>query len=132
MNCDVLSKSLLRSALIGTCIFLLFCTDLNNVESGNTQVKQVTNTKEIQDLFDTIDNNKEEHIEFLKELIKAQDEGEEAVQTLVAKRFEELGCTVEVLRIFPANIKMEHEFAAEEAINNRERNNRRGYVSRYR
>ena len=45
----------------------------------------MTNTKEIQDLFDNIDNNKEKHTVFLKELIKAQEEGEEAVQSLVAK-----------------------------------------------
>ncbi len=81
MNCDVVSQSFFKSVIIGMIILLLFCTDLNNVDSGNrvhsNQMKQVTNTKEVQVLFDTIDNNKEEHIEFLKELIKAQGEGEE-------------------------------------------------------
>ncbi len=82
----------------------------------------MTNTKEIQDLFDNIDNNKEKHTVFLKELIKAQEEGEEAVQSLVAKRFKEVGCSkTEVLRVLPSSIKMEHEFAADEWINNIER-----------
>ena len=53
----------------------------------------MTDTKKIQGLFDEIDNNKEKHIVFLKELIKVQKEGEEAVQGLVAKRFKEVGCS---------------------------------------
>ena len=82
----------------------------------------MTDTKKIQGLFDEIDNNKEKHIVFLKELIKVQKEGEEAVQGLVAKRFKEVGCSkTEVLRALPSSIKMEHEFAADEWINDKER-----------
>jgi len=82
----------------------------------SNQSKQMTTDEEIQGLFDEIDSNREEHIAFLKELIKAQEHGEETVQAVIAKRFEELGCRIEVLRALPSSIEMEHEFAADEAI----------------
>jgi len=87
----------------------------------DNQPKQMTNEKEIQTLFDEIDSNREEHIVFLKELIKAQEHGEETLQALIAKRFEALGCRTEVLRALPSSIEIEHEFAADEAINDIER-----------
>ncbi len=102
---------------------LLMNTDTNNflnsksyAAESDTHVSQNKTDEEDQNLFDEIDNNKDEHIAFLQELIVAQKDGEEAVQSLVAKRFKELGCTTEVLSVLPSSITMEHEFAAVEAI----------------
>lgn len=88
---------------------------------SDKHVLQHNTDKEDQYLFDEIDNNKDEYIAFLQELIVAQKGGEEVVQGLVAKRFEELGCTTEVPRALPSQIEMEHEFAADEAIHDIER-----------
>jgi acetylornithine deacetylase len=72
-------------------------------------------------LFRVIDRNRESHLRFLRELIRAQPNGEEAVQARVASRFRELGLEVETLRLQPIRLSPELEFAAEEAIDMTER-----------
>ena len=74
-----------------------------------------------QELFQAIDRNRESHLEFLQSLIRAQPDGEEAVQALVAARFEELGLEVETLRLLPTKLSLDFEFAAEEMIEMTER-----------
>jgi acetylornithine deacetylase len=74
-----------------------------------------------QELFQTVDRNRESHVQFLQSLIRAQPDGEEAVQALVTARFEELGLEVETLRLLPTNLSLNLEFAAEEAIDMTER-----------
>ncbi len=69
-----------------------------------------------QELFQTIDENRESHLEFLRSLVRAQPQGEDAVQALVAARFQELGLEVETLRLSPIQLSPDLEFAAEEAI----------------
>jgi acetylornithine deacetylase len=113
-------KRLSCGIFLSLALILMPCILKTTIISLRNQSKQMTDT-DIQDLFKKIDANSEKHIVFLKELIKAQKFGEEAVQALVAKRFEELGCKTEVLRVLPSSLKMEHEFAAEEVINNIER-----------
>jgi acetylornithine deacetylase len=77
--------------------------------------------KELKELFDQVDRNKDEHIAFLQELIRSSKEGEEAVQAVVATRFESLGCEVETLKLLPTRLSLEKEFAAEETIDMTER-----------
>ena len=43
-------------------------------------------------LFDAIDANRQQYVAFLSELIQASENGEAAVQSVVAKRFGERGC----------------------------------------
>jgi acetylornithine deacetylase len=74
-----------------------------------------------QELFQTIDRNRESHREFLQSLIRAQPDGEAAVQALVAARFEELGLDVETKSLLPIGLSPAHEFAAEEMIQMTER-----------
>ena len=74
-----------------------------------------------QALFKAIDENREAHLAFLRSLIRAQRQGEEAVQALVAARFEELGLEVQTLRLVPTQLSLNLEFAAEEAIDMTER-----------
>jgi acetylornithine deacetylase len=77
--------------------------------------------QEQEELFRAIDQNREAHLGFLQELIRAQTGGEEAVQALVAARFEELGLEVETLRLRPTQLSPDLEFAAEETIDMTER-----------
>jgi acetylornithine deacetylase len=72
-------------------------------------------------LFQRIDRNTGRHLAFLQELIRSVQEGEEAVQNRVAKRFASLGCRVEVLRIPPTELKLKHEFAARMEVPEEER-----------
>jgi acetylornithine deacetylase len=74
-----------------------------------------------EELFRSIDRNRAAHVEFLQSLIRAQPQGEEAVQALVAARFEELGLEVETLRLLPTKLSLDLEFAAEETIELTER-----------
>lgn len=93
---------------------LVLCpTQLRAVAPQDSQLEQ--------EMFRAIDRNREVHLEFLRELIRAQAEGEEAVQALVAARFEELGLDVETLRLSPIQLSPDLEFAAEEAIDRTER-----------
>jgi len=72
-------------------------------------------------LFRAIDANREAHLAFLQRLIRAQEGGEEAVQALVAERFEALGMEVETLRLQPIQLSPTLEFAAEESVDQTER-----------
>ena len=72
-------------------------------------------------MFEEIDRNQKEHIGFLRALIKEQTKGEEALQSLIAERFEEIGFQTEIINSRPSSIKMDHEFAAKEEINDIER-----------
>lgn len=67
-------------------------------------------------VFRAIDDNREGHLAFLQSLVQAQDEGEAAVQALVAERFRELGMEVETLRLVPIQLSPDLEFAAEESM----------------
>jgi len=72
-------------------------------------------------LFDNIDRNRERHLDFLRNLIRASADGEAAVQTLVAERFERLGLEVQTLSLLPTRLSLDLEFAAEETIDMVER-----------
>ena len=74
-----------------------------------------------QRLFETIERNRDAHVAFLQSLIRAQPDGEAAVQALVAARFEELGLDVETLSLLPIGLSPRHEFASEEMIDRIER-----------
>ncbi len=74
-----------------------------------------------QALFDNIDRNRERHLDFLRDLIRASADGEEAIQSLVAERFEQLGLQVQTLSLLPTRLSLEQEFAAEETIDMVER-----------
>ncbi len=78
-------------------------------------------TKDMQKLFDQIDAKRDEHISFLKRLIQTSNQGEEAVQAVVAERFAALGCEVETLKLLPTRLSLKNEFAAEESIDMTER-----------
>ncbi|MBT8397615.1 MAG: hypothetical protein HKO65_19150, partial [Gemmatimonadetes bacterium] len=67
-----------------------------------------------QELFQSIERNRESHLAFLQELIRAQAGGEESVQAVVASRFENLGLEVETLRLEPTQLSPALEFAADE------------------
>lgn len=58
---------------------------------------------------------------FLQSLIRAQKDGEAAVQRLVAEAARALGCTVETVRYRPADVPMVAEFASAQAIDAEER-----------
>jgi acetylornithine deacetylase len=60
-------------------------------------------------------------IAFLRELIRLQAEGEQAVQARVAASLEELGCKVERRRYRPAEVTLREEFASEAAMAAEER-----------
>lgn len=75
----------------------------------------------IEELYRQIETNKNRHIAFLQQLIQAQKGGEEKVQALVAKKFGEMGCEVETLKIKPTSLKFKYQFAAEEAIPDKKR-----------
>ncbi|MBU8539907.1 M20 family metallopeptidase [Falsiroseomonas tokyonensis] len=58
---------------------------------------------------------------FLRDLIRLQSGGEEAVQARVAAALEDLGCIVETRRYQPASIVLREEFASEAAMAAEER-----------
>src|SRR6478752_6310559 len=58
---------------------------------------------------------------FLQSLIRAQKEGEAAVQRLVGDAARALGCTVETVRYRPGDVPMVAEFASAQAIDAGER-----------
>ncbi len=72
-------------------------------------------------VFSQIDAAHEQHLGFLQELIQAGEHGEEAVQAIIERRFEALGCEVEVLRVLPGSLRLEKEFASEVMIDETER-----------
>lgn len=71
--------------------------------------------------FSRIDAAREQHVVFLRELIGAGEQGEQAVQSIIERRFEALGCEVDVLRVVPSSLRLEKEFAAEVMIDETER-----------
>ena len=85
------------------------------------QIAAAQNVQREQELFRAIDRNRESHLEFLQRLIRAQPDGEAAVQALVAARFEGLGLEVETLSLLPIGLSPDNEFASEEMIDRRER-----------
>lgn len=60
-------------------------------------------------------------VEFLRELIRLQSHGEEAVQARIAQACEALGCAVERRRYRPADVTLREEFASEAAMATEER-----------
>lgn len=60
-------------------------------------------------------------IDFLRSLIRAQRDGEAAVQRLVATEARSLGCSVETVRYRPGDVPMVGEFATARAIDAGER-----------
>ena len=76
---------------------------------------------DIEELYQKIEQKKDRHIAFLQALIQAQKGGEETVQTLIAEKFDEMGCAVETLRIKPTSLKFKYQFAAENAIPDKKR-----------
>jgi acetylornithine deacetylase len=88
--------------------------------AGSPANAQQSSSRE-RELFSAIDRNRTAHLEFLRGLIRAQAEGEEAVQAVVANRFEALGLEVETLRLAPIQLDPTLEFAADETIDNTER-----------
>ncbi len=99
--------------LIAVCGMVFSPHQLRAVAPQDSQLEQ--------ELFQAIDRNRDSHLEFLQTLIRAQLGGEEAVQAVVAARFEELGLEVETLRLLPTQLSLNLEFAAEETIDMTER-----------
>jgi acetylornithine deacetylase len=99
-------------------LYLVLCAGFLFILCAPVYCKKQGN---IDELYRRIEQNKDRHIAFLQQLIQAQKGGEEAVQTLVAKKFEELGCAVETLRIKPTSLEFKYQFAAENAIPDLER-----------
>jgi acetylornithine deacetylase len=91
-------------------ILSLFCTHV--LSQGD---------EDIEELFQKIEKNNTQHIAFLQQLIQAQTGGEESVQALVAKKFGEMGCDVETLRIKPTSLKFKYQFAAGGAVPDKKR-----------
>jgi acetylornithine deacetylase len=87
--------------------------------ASNSFLQQTPQEQQV--LFDNIDSNRSFHLEFLENLIAASANGEEAVQALVAQRFEELGTEVQTLRLLPTQLDLNQEFAADETIDRFER-----------
>jgi len=102
-------------------LLFFYILSLNAVFTSGAQQIQESLNSDTRKLFHTIDANSEKHLDFLKQLIRAQRDGEEAVQSIVAERFRKLGCKVETLKILPANLSMKHQFAAQETIPSKKR-----------
>ena len=107
-----MKKIALFSVLIS---FSLFASS-RSAESPNPPHAQ-----DIQNLFETIDKTKERHISFLRRLVRSTKEGEESVQRLVAERFKELGCQVDVLRVLPTSLTLKKQFASDDLVDLTER-----------
>ncbi len=75
----------------------------------------------LQQVNDAIDRGEPGYVENLRILIQAYPKGEEHLQSLIAGRFEEIGCAVRTLRLLPTNIQLQGEFALLEAIDMTER-----------
>jgi acetylornithine deacetylase len=69
----------------------------------------------------TAEASRDASIAFLQNLIRAQQDGEDAVQGVVAAAARAAGCEVETLSYRPAEIPMIEEFAGTEAIDTGER-----------
>ena len=60
-------------------------------------------------------------VAFLRDLIRLQADGEDAVQAHVARAFEAMGCTVEKRRYSPASVVLRDEFASDAAMASEQR-----------
>jgi acetylornithine deacetylase len=101
-----------------TYLYLVFCVVVMAFLSSSVFGQ---NQRDSQKLYRNIEKNKDKHIAFLQELIKAQKGGEEAVQAVVAKKMKELGCEVETLRIKPTSLEFKYQFADKNVIPDKER-----------
>ena len=63
-----------------------------------------------QQLWETVDRQRERYIGFLQELIRLSEGGEESTQRGVAGKFEDIGCEVEVIKYEPRSLSLRHEF----------------------
>ena len=107
-----MKKTILLFALIFPC----FSAFARSAQSSNQ-----LGTKDPQNLFETIDENRQQHISFLRRLVESTKEGEERVQRVVAERFKELGCKVDVLRVVPTSLDLKNQFASSDVIDSTER-----------
>jgi acetylornithine deacetylase len=72
-------------------------------------------------VYERIEENREESIKLLQELVKFYPKGEEPLQEKIAKLFEEIGCQVKYVKLLPSTVQLNKEFAVEEAIDMTER-----------
>jgi acetylornithine deacetylase len=66
--------------------------------------------------FKFIDEHREESVKYLQELVRRYPDGEEPLQSHLAKRFGELGCEVHVEKLLPTDVQLNKEFAVKETI----------------
>jgi hypothetical protein len=64
-------------------------------------------------VFARIDESRDRQVAFLRELIRAGEQGDEAIQAIVARRFASLGCAGDTLRVAPGMLRLAEEFVAE-------------------
>lgn len=62
-------------------------------------------------VWDKIEEKRESHLDFLKELVRLSQAGEEAIQNYVAERLKKLGCDIDVIRYDPRALSTKNEFA---------------------
>ena len=103
-----------RNRRFGPASFLFLALLALSPLSAGTLSAQETVSQE--DLFRAIEDHRVHHLAFLQRLVQAQQEGESAVQALVANRFRELGMEVETLHLTPIQLSPELEFAAESSM----------------
>ncbi len=101
----------------GIFVLLLLCGFTSGIPSPSVQ----ESPKDQKKLFQSIERNASQHLEFLQKLCRTTRNGEAEVQALVAERFRKLGCEVEVLSIPPASLELKHEFAAQQEVPEEER-----------
>lgn len=70
----------------------------------------------IKKTLDYINFHREDSINYLKTLVQRYPDGEDALQAELLERFKKLGCEVYVEKLFPTQIQLNKEFAAEETI----------------
>jgi len=73
------------------------------------------------ELLNQTDASQDQIISFLGDMVRAQKEGEAAIQALVSKRMATIGCQIEDLTYDPVGMMLKDEFADEQAINAGER-----------
>jgi acetylornithine deacetylase len=84
--------------------------------SSSLAAMSVRSDRQLAELFDQIDQNTTAHLAFLQQLIRTTQNGEAAVQNLVAERFKALGAEVEVLSILPGTLEFKNEFVADQEV----------------
>jgi acetylornithine deacetylase len=63
-----------------------------------------------------VEKNKSRYLSLIRELVKTSENGEEALQEMIASKFSKLGCRVETLKLLPIRLSPEKEFASKESI----------------